>query len=42
MARPLRVGGETLPQVEDFKYLGLLFTGEGKVEREIDRRISLQ
>ncbi|KAI3358076.1 hypothetical protein L3Q82_003087 [Scortum barcoo] len=36
-----------LPQVEEFKYLGVLihgvlrerFTSEGKIEREIDRRI---
>ncbi|XP_051936482.1 uncharacterized protein LOC127610385 [Hippocampus zosterae] len=36
---PLRVGGEILPQVEEFKYLGVLFTSEGRREREIDRRI---
>lgn len=36
---PLRVGGEILPQVEEFKYLGVLFTSEGRMEREIDRRI---
>ncbi|KAI3360639.1 hypothetical protein L3Q82_002504 [Scortum barcoo] len=35
---PLRVSGEVLPQVEEFKYLGVLFTSEGKMEREIDRR----
>ncbi|KAI3360397.1 hypothetical protein L3Q82_002311 [Scortum barcoo] len=39
VACPLRVGGEFLPQVEEFKYLGVLFTSEGKMEREIDRRI---
>ncbi|XDV44325.1 hypothetical protein PO909_012625 [Leuciscus waleckii] len=33
------VGGEFLPQVEEFKYLGVLFTSEGRMEREIDRRI---
>ncbi|KAI3354894.1 hypothetical protein L3Q82_004690 [Scortum barcoo] len=38
-ACPLQVGGEVLPQVEEFKYLGVLFTSEGKIEREIDRRI---
>ncbi|KAI3364011.1 hypothetical protein L3Q82_001225 [Scortum barcoo] len=38
---PLRVSGEVLPQVEEFKYLGVLFTSEGKMEREIDRRIGL-
>ncbi|KAI3376578.1 hypothetical protein L3Q82_017030, partial [Scortum barcoo] len=27
---PLRVGEEFLPQVEEFKYLGVLFTNEGK------------
>ncbi|CAM4603447.1 unnamed protein product [Leuciscus chuanchicus] len=36
---PLQVGGEFLPQVEEFKYLGVLFTSEGRIEREIDRRI---
>ncbi|KAI3351406.1 hypothetical protein L3Q82_020217 [Scortum barcoo] len=36
---PLGVSGEVLPQVEEFKYLGVLFTSEGKMEREIDRRI---
>ncbi|KAI3374252.1 hypothetical protein L3Q82_005946 [Scortum barcoo] len=39
VACPLRVGGEILPQVEEFKYLGILFTSEGKMECEIDRRI---
>ncbi|KAK7925725.1 hypothetical protein WMY93_008035 [Mugilogobius chulae] len=34
---PLQVGGEPLPQVEE--YLGVLFTSEGRMEREIDRRI---
>ncbi|KAI3354375.1 hypothetical protein L3Q82_018903 [Scortum barcoo] len=34
VACPLRVGGEVLPQVEEFKYLGVLFTSEGKIERE--------
>ncbi|KAI3361792.1 hypothetical protein L3Q82_002133 [Scortum barcoo] len=38
VACPLQVGGEVLPQVEEFKYLGVLFTSEGKIEREIDRR----
>ncbi|KAK0137050.1 Retrovirus-related Pol polyprotein from type-1 retrotransposable element R2 [Merluccius polli] len=37
----LRVGDEILPQVEEFKYLGVLFTSEGRMEREIDRRIGL-
>jgi len=26
---PLQVGGEILPKVEEFKYLGVLFTTEG-------------
>ncbi|KAI3358336.1 hypothetical protein L3Q82_014777 [Scortum barcoo] len=39
VACPLRVGGEVLPQVEEFKYLGVLFTSEGKMEHEIDRQI---
>ncbi|KAK3528482.1 hypothetical protein QTP70_000305 [Hemibagrus guttatus] len=30
---------EVLPQVEEFKYLGVLFTSEGRMDREIDRRI---
>ncbi|KAI3359764.1 hypothetical protein L3Q82_014135, partial [Scortum barcoo] len=39
VACPLQVCGEVLPQVEEFKYLGVLFTSEGNMEREIDRRI---
>ncbi|KAK3517349.1 hypothetical protein QTP70_004706 [Hemibagrus guttatus] len=39
MACTLQVGGEVLPQVEEFKYLGVLFTSEGRMDREIDRRI---
>ncbi len=39
VACPLQVGGVLLPQVEEFKYLGVLFTSEGRMEREIDRRI---
>ncbi len=39
MACPLQVGGEFLLQVEEFKYLGVLFTSEGRMEREIVRRI---
>ncbi len=35
----LWVGSELLPQVEEFKYLGVLFTSEGRMEREINRRI---
>ncbi len=41
VACPLQVGGEFLPQVEEFKYLGVLFTSEGRMEREIDRRITV-
>ncbi|TWW62327.1 R2DM Retrovirus-related Pol polyprotein from type II retrotransposable element [Takifugu flavidus] len=37
----LRVGEEVLPQVEEFKYLGILFTSESRMEREIDRRIGV-
>jgi len=33
------VGTECLPEAKEFKYLGVLFTREGKMEREIDRRI---
>ncbi len=39
VACPLQVGGEFLPQMEEFKYLGVLFMSEGRMEREIDRRI---
>ena len=34
---PLQVGGESLLQVEEFKYLGVLFMSEGKMEQEINR-----
>ncbi|KAK3517255.1 hypothetical protein QTP70_001470 [Hemibagrus guttatus] len=39
VACALQVGGEVLPQVEEFKYLGVLFMSEGRMDREIDRRI---
>ncbi|KAK3551056.1 hypothetical protein QTP70_011498 [Hemibagrus guttatus] len=39
VACTLQVGGEVLHQVEEFKYLGVLFTSEGRMDREIDRRI---
>ncbi|KAK3556221.1 hypothetical protein QTP70_006736 [Hemibagrus guttatus] len=39
VACTLQVGGEVLPQVEEFKYLEVLFTSEGRMDREIDRRI---
>ncbi|KAK3529557.1 hypothetical protein QTP70_031980, partial [Hemibagrus guttatus] len=39
VACTLQVGKEVLPQVEEFKYLGVLFTSEGRLDREIDRRI---
>ncbi|KAK3540973.1 hypothetical protein QTP86_007687 [Hemibagrus guttatus] len=35
VACTLQVGGEVLPQVEEFKYLGVLFTSEGRMDREI-------
>ncbi|TWW81097.1 hypothetical protein D4764_01G0009120 [Takifugu flavidus] len=35
----LRVKEEILPQVEEFKYPGVLFTSEGRMEQEIDRQI---
>ena len=40
VACSLQVRGELLPQLEKFKYLGVLFTSEGRLEREIDRQIS--
>ncbi|KAK3534617.1 hypothetical protein QTP86_016770, partial [Hemibagrus guttatus] len=39
VACTLQVGGEVLPQVEEFKYLGVLFMSEGRMDREIDRWI---
>lgn len=33
---PLRVGDESLPKVGEFKYVGVLFTGEGRMELEIE------
>ncbi|GAA6111505.1 uncharacterized protein LOC111191400, partial [Tachysurus ichikawai] len=41
VACPLQDSGELLPQVEEFKYLGVLFTSEGRMEREINRRIGV-
>ena len=35
----LRVGSELLPQSNEFKDLRVLFTSEGKMEREMYRRI---
>ena len=37
VACSLWVGGELLPQGEEFKYLGVLFTSEGRIECGIDR-----
>ncbi|KAK3542027.1 hypothetical protein QTP86_010850 [Hemibagrus guttatus] len=39
VACTFQVGGEVLPQVEEFKYLGVLFTSERRMDHEIDRRI---
>ncbi|KAK3536250.1 hypothetical protein QTP86_000153 [Hemibagrus guttatus] len=39
VACTLQVGGEVLPQVEEFKYLGVLFKSEGRMDLEIDRWI---
>lgn len=36
----LLVGGELLPHVDTLKYHGILFTGNGRMEHEIDRQIS--
>ena len=33
---PLRVGGQSPPEVEEFKSFGILFTSEEKMEREVD------
>ncbi|KAK3549143.1 hypothetical protein QTP70_033348 [Hemibagrus guttatus] len=40
VACTLQFGGEVLPQVEEFKYIGVLFTSEGRMDCEIDRWIS--
>ena len=37
----LQVGSESLPQAREFKYLRVLFTSEGKMEWEMDRRFSV-
>ncbi|KAK3539491.1 hypothetical protein QTP70_009045 [Hemibagrus guttatus] len=39
VACTLQVGGEFLSQVEEFKYLGVMFMSEGMMDLEIDRRI---
>jgi len=36
----LQVGTECLPQAKELKYLRVLFTSEGKMEREINRYCS--
>jgi len=33
----LRVKDKSLPQVDEFRYLGILFTSDGKMEREMDK-----
>ncbi|XP_041642942.1 transmembrane channel-like protein 1 [Cheilinus undulatus] len=38
----LWVGSESLPQVKDFKYFGVLFTCEGRMDRDDDEASSLQ
>ena len=38
---PLRVGNEILSRVEEFKYLGVLFTSERQMEQEIDSWIGV-
>ena len=35
----LQVNGETLKQVEKFKYLGVAFTSDGRQDEEIDTQI---
>lgn len=35
----LWIGSELLPQVKELKYTGVLFTSEGRLEHDIDRRI---
>lgn len=35
----LQVWGDLLPQLKEFKYLGVLFISDGTMEREMDRQI---
>jgi len=35
----LQVSGNTLQQVEKFKYLGVVFTSDGRRSEEIDTRV---
>lgn len=39
---PLQVGEESQPQLEEFTYIGFLFTSEGKMERTTDRWIGAE
>ena len=41
MECPVRVRSELLPQVEDFKYLGVMFTTGGRIEQKIDKWINM-
>jgi len=38
----LQVSGNTLQHVEDFKYLGVIFTSDGRRNKEIDTHIGKQ
>lgn len=38
VACPLRVGGEVLTHLDEFKYLGVFFRSEGTMECELERR----
>lgn len=37
---PLVIRDEFVPRVEEFKYLGVLFTSDGRRGKDIDRQIS--
>ena len=37
----LHVSGVLLRQVSEFKYLGILFSSDGRQDKEISRRINL-
>ncbi|VDP49333.1 unnamed protein product [Soboliphyme baturini] len=37
----MRINGEAVEQVEKLKYLGMVFTSDGKLEEEMDRRIGI-
>ena len=39
LARPLQVRGKDMPHVEDFKYLRVLWTSDGKKDGDLGSRL---